>query len=135
MRIIFTICIAIFLSSALHATGLKKVLVLDFINIEQKTEYKYLEKSITETVKKDLKAKFAFRETEKRDWQKVAEKNYIFRSDYYTRTAAMSLGLLANQDVVIAGGFRVFNKQEVAIIKVDILIIDIAKKKVLTSVF
>ena len=93
--------------------GLKKVLILDFANIEKNPNYQYLEASITDAVKDMLKERFLFKETDPSKWQDVAVSNYQYREDYYTKSAAMIIGLLSKQDVVISGGFRIEKKESV----------------------
>lgn len=87
--------------------GLKKVLVLDIKNVDKNASYQYLEASLTDATLKLLKEKFAFRETDRKVWEGVAKKNYIHENDMHTYTAAMNLGLLTRQDIVIAGGYTV----------------------------
>ncbi len=91
----------------LEAKGLKKVLILDVVNVDNNAKYQYLEPSITEAVRKKLRDKFAFKETPELKWREVAKKNYLLKKDFHTTSVAMNLGLLAKQDVVIAGGYRV----------------------------
>lgn len=105
--LILLITIVLFLNSGLNSAGLKKVLVLDFVNIEQKPDFKYLEDSITDAVKNELARLFAFKETPRYVWEDVARANYLYRNDWNTKSVAMNLGLLSKQDVVIAGGYRV----------------------------
>ncbi|AFM11141.1 hypothetical protein [Turneriella parva] len=70
----------------LHAQSLKKVMILDFKNLDKNPDYTYLEDSITEAVRNDLKAKFDFREMQRGDWHKLAEKNlFLWPEDNYTR--------------------------------------------------
>ncbi len=115
-------------SQPVFAQGMKKVLVLDFINIEKNPNVHYLEASLTDAVREKLKKLFAYQATPKKQWQEVAQRNFIFREDYATKSAAMNLGLLARQDVVISGGFRIEGKKNMQIIT-RVRIIDIAQKK------
>ncbi len=116
------------LSQGIWAATKKKVLVLEFINAESRANFAYLETSITEAVKNSLKKKFVFTETPKARWQKVAKDNYMYKEDYYSRTLAMNLGLLAKQDVVIAGEYRIDVSQKPMKVITNVRIVDIAKK-------
>lgn len=126
---LFCFCI---ISSA-EAAGLKKVLVLDFINIDKKGDYNYLEASLTDAVRNSLKERFAFEETPERRWQQVAADNYIFRQDFHTQTAATNLGLLARQDIVIAGGFTVREKKNETLILTTVRLVDIGKRSTIAE--
>jgi TolB-like protein len=114
------------------ASGMKKVLVLPFINIEDNKNVQYLEATLTDAVRKKLKKLFVFQKLPQRQWQQVAQNNYFFRDDYATKSVAMNLGLLAKQDVVIAGGYRVTGKQELKI-HTTVRILDISQKKVIAE--
>ena len=91
---------------------LKRVLVLDFINADKLSQYSYLESSITDAVRKSLSAKFAYSETRRHNWEAIAEDNFLYKEDLHTKSAAMNLGLLSKQDVVIAGNFNVVSSVE-----------------------
>ncbi|MDH5718499.1 MAG: hypothetical protein OEZ22_12810 [Spirochaetia bacterium] len=131
-------------SLSLSAAQLKKVLILDIVNIEKNSNYQYLEVSITEAVANSLKKKFAFEEMRKYDWEEVAENNYFFRDDLYTRSIAMNMGLLSKQDVVISGGFKIISsakakspalqkEKDTEIIATEVRILDIAKKRIIAE--
>ena len=125
-----------FTVSSLRAENLKKVMILDFINIDKDENFQYLEASITDAVQKKLKELFEFQEAAKHKWERTADENYIFKDDYYTKTAAMNLGLLHTQDIVIAGGFKIQKSSKnanEAVIVSSILLLDISRKKVLSS--
>lgn len=132
IRKIFIIVALLLWTSGLAAAGKKRVLVLPFINIEKNTNVQYLETSLTDAVKENLRKLFAFDETPEKQWTEVSLKNYIYRDDYSTKTAAMNLGLLAKQDVVISGGFWIKIKGDITIFS-RIRILDIAKKEVVTE--
>ena len=118
---------------AKNKSQLKRLVALDIINIEGNSEYGYLEASITEAIQKMLKEKFAFRELSKYSLRLLARKNYIFRKDYYTRTAAMAVGLLGKLDIVIAGGFKIKQKQKDQVIQTTITIYDIKRKSIISK--
>lgn len=144
LRTIVILVLLLFANIPANA-ALKKVLVLDFINIEKKADYDYLEASITDAVKEMLKKQFAFRETSRSKWEEIADMNFIYKDDYYTKTAAMNLGLLAKQDIVISGGYRILTetqttgkgkrrkKETVATIVTNVRILDISKKKTIAE--
>lgn len=121
------------------AADLKKVIILPIVNIEKDPNFSYLEASITDSLKERLRQKFAFDELPESRWSIVAEQNFILRDDFHTRTAAMNLGILANQDIVINGGFRPVNKKGAdGKIKSSILatahILDVKKKKTVSTI-
>ena len=58
-----------------------------------------------------MREKVAFEELAEEKWTLVAEQNFILRDDFHTKTAAMNLGILTNQDIVISGGFKSVNKK------------------------
>ncbi len=111
----------------------KKVLILDFLNSENLPEYKYLEASITEAVQASLKKRFVFEETPRASWQALAEKNYMYKEDNFTKSVTMNLGLLAKQDVVIAGKFRIDKSTEPATVITEVRIVDVAGRKQVAS--
>lgn len=117
---------------------LKKVIIMPIINVEKDPNFAYLEGSITDSLKERLREKFAFEEMPEAQWSKVAEQNFILRDDFHTRTAAMNLGILSNQDIVIHGGFRPVNKKVGVGIKTSILatayILDVKKKRVVATI-
>lgn len=123
----------LFVSVQLHAQSLKSVMTLDFINIEKKENFAYLEGSLTDAVREKLKANFAFKDITADQYQPIADQNYIYRKDFYTETAATNLGLLAHGDVVIAGGFRIVETKKNTEIRISVLLIDSAKKKTIAE--
>lgn len=136
LRIIICITVLFFLSvNTASAAGLKKVLILDFNNIENNPNHEYLASSITDAVKKMLKDKFAFKETDRKKWEDVAKENYIYAGDFYTKTAAINLGLLALQDIVISGSYRVVTPKgkKDLVIETSVRILDISKKEVISE--
>ncbi len=125
-----TLCaLLVFISGSIHAQSLKSVMTLDFINIEKKENFQYLEGSLTDAVREKLKANFAFKDITSDAYQPVADQNYIYRKDFHTETAATNLGLLAKGDIVIAGGFRIVETKKNTEIRISVLIIDTAEKK------
>jgi|GEM_PF-3117425 len=98
-------------SSSLFARSEKRVMLLDFKNVLKKSDYDYLEASLTDAVRNRLKEKFVYREIEKSEWQSVAKQNYVIEEDLYTFTAAMNLGINAQPDVAIFGGFFIESKR------------------------
>ncbi len=138
LTLILTIMSSSIFTEKVQASALKRVAILDFINIENDEDFQYLESLITESVQKSLDDKFAFQKLTKNMWQEVAKNNYIFRKDLYTQTASMNLGLLSKQDVVISGGFRKHNIKKsgklITAIIININILDISKRKVISEI-
>ncbi|RME91251.1 MAG: hypothetical protein D6767_05500 [Candidatus Hydrogenedentota bacterium] len=106
MRYLLIFLLFFSFSDFLFSARIKRVLILDIKNIEENPNYNYLENSITDAIRNLLKKKFAFYEMPKEKWQSIAEENYVYPEDYYTRTSAMNVGLLTKQDIVIAGEFK-----------------------------
>lgn len=104
-----TLLFAVLLSPL--SAALKKVMILPIINIEKDKNFAYLESSITDSLKERLREKLAFAELSEEKWALVAEQNFILRDDFHTKTAAMNLGILTNQEIVINGGFKPVNKK------------------------
>ena len=117
------------------AKRLKRVAILPFINIEKSSNYNYLETTITTEVKKKLEKNFAFKTLSETLIKKVAAKNFIFHNDLHTKTAAMNIGLLAKQDIVIAGGYKIKRdaKLKKEFIETNVFICDISKKKCISE--
>ena len=121
-------------TSTVFGLKLKRLLILDFVNIEKEANYDYIALSMTNTTRDYLKKKFAFKEVAKEVWQAVAKKNFIYTDEYFTKTAAMNLGLLSKHDIVISAGYIIKkkSKDDLSIIT-NVRIFDISKKKILTS--
>lgn len=129
-----------FLGCALSpVAALQKVLILPIINIDKDANFAYLEGSITDSLKERLREKLAFDELPEEKWAMVAEQNFILRDDFHTRTAAMNLGILANQDIVISGGYKPVNKKLAggkvkSSIHATAHLLDVKKKKTIATV-
>lgn len=108
-------------------SGLKKVLILDFKNVERDPNYQYLETSITDAIRDMLKEKFAYKDSNREEVLKFAESNMLFPEEFHTQSVAFQMGLLLKQDVVINGAFTIKKGQIVTEVK----IFDIGKKKIL----
>lgn len=138
MRILISVCLFAAVFSPISA-ALKKVIILPIVNIEKDPNFAYLEGSITDSLKERLREKFAFDELPEDKWAVVADQNFILRDDFHTRTAAMNLGILANQDIVINGGFRPVNKKLAggkikSSIHATAHLLDVKKKKTIATV-
>ncbi|MFO1471057.1 MAG: hypothetical protein U1F27_08485 [Turneriella sp.] len=119
----------------LSANRLKKVLILDVVNIDKNTNYDYLVGSITDALTEKLKTNFAFKETPKADWQSAAQKNDLFFEDEsYTKTFAMTLGIRMRQDIAISGGFKVVVIKGQQQMRATLFIIDVPNKKIIGTV-
>lgn len=119
--------------------ALQKVMILPIVNIDKDANFGYLEDSITDSLKGRLREKLAFDELPEDKWNLIAEQNFILREDFHTRTAAMNLGILTNQDIVISGGFKPVNKKLAGgKIKTSIhataYLLDIKNKKIIATV-
>jgi len=130
----------IFTFSSLLALEMKKVIILDFINIEKKPNFQYLEVSITDAVREGMIKKFVFQEIDRSKWEEVADLNFLYKDDYYTKSVATNLGLLAQQDIIISGGFKIISTddaknveykkdKDLPIIATQVRILNIATKK------
>jgi len=121
------------ISGSIFAQQAKKVLVINFKNTSGNIAFKYLEPTITDAIRKQLKKDYAFQTTDEKVWQKVASENFIFKPDWHTDTAAISLGLLTNQDIVLSGYLLNNGSGNGSTVNVIINIYDIQKKKKIQS--
>lgn len=123
----------------LRAEKLKKVLILDFKNLDKNPNYQYLEDSVTEAIRTNLKAKFDFKEMPKADWQSIAQKNYfLWPEENFNRGFALNLGLLARQDIAVGGYYQAViadkgKHRGSFVIKAHVFVLDIGKKKIVTE--
>lgn len=121
------IIIFLLLVSTASAQSLPRVLILDFKNKSGNASLGYLEASITDAVTAEMKKRFTYRETPGEQWKSIAEKNYFFEPDYATDSAAVNLGLLTGQDVVISGNIMPGKNANNAVVTVGVF--DIGQKK------
>jgi hypothetical protein len=123
--------ILLLVSAAASAVPTKRLMLLDFKNVLKKADYDFLEKSITDAVRKRLQENFVYSEVEKKDWLGVAKDHYIIEEDLYTYTAAMNLGLNAQPDVAIFGGFVIETRKDSAQqeITARVRILDLSQRK------
>lgn len=131
------VCLAFLLGSLSPATAnrLKKVLILDVVNIDKNPNYEYLVGSITDALIEKLKTNFAFKETPKTDWQSAAQKNDLFFEDEsYTKTFAMTLGIRMRQDIAVSGGFKVVIVKGQQQMRATLFLIDVPNKKIIDTV-
>lgn len=129
-------------AQGLFAQSLKKVMILDFKNLDKNPDYTYLEESITEAVRNDLKAKFDFREMQRADWQKLAEKNlHLWPEDNYTRSFGLHIGAVARQDIVVGGYYQAIIEKKPRkgvrahdfVIRAHVFVIDIGQRKIVSE--
>jgi hypothetical protein len=129
-------------TSGLFAQSLKRVIILDFKNLDKNPDYTYLEESITEAVRNDLKAKFDFREMQRADWQKLAEKNlHLWSDDNYTRSFGLHIGAIARQDIVVGGFYQAIIEKKARkgiragslVIRAHVFVLDVGKRKVVSE--
>lgn len=115
---------------------LKKVIILDFKNIDQNKNYNYLETSITDAIRNELKAKFDFQELNPRVWRMAAQKNYYqWPNENYTKGFALHLGALLQQDLVVGGYYQAVLTQKAAgesayVLHAHVFVMDVGKRKV-----
>ncbi|MBS0618477.1 MAG: hypothetical protein JSR44_09825, partial [Spirochaetes bacterium] len=128
-------------SAQKNLTALKKVVILDFKNLDKNPDYNYLEGSITDAVRTELKAKFDFRELSPKAWRTLAQKNYYnWPEENYGRGFAINLGMLANQDLVVGGYYQAVADKKISAggaaeyaIRVHVYVVDIGKHKLVTE--
>ncbi len=128
--IIFCIATALPVS----AQQLKKVAVLELVNLDKNANVDYLTGSMTEAMQEKLSGKFSYQKADKRELARIAEENYLYKDDFATKSVALNLGLLAKQDVVIAGGFSVRKAGKGEELLTTIRIYDIPNKKVVAEI-
>jgi hypothetical protein len=132
------ILVVFLVGSSVQAAGLRKVMILDFKNLDKNPNYSYLEDSITEAIRNDLKAKFDFKELPQKDWRSLAQKNYfLWPEENHSRGFALNLGLLARQDIAVGGFYQAIieNKSRRGgyVIRAHVFVLDIGKKKVVSE--
>gem|GEM_PF-2799762 len=125
-KILFFTLLSTALGTTLSAQSLPRVLILDFKNKSGNASLGYLEGSITDAVTAEMKKRFTFREIPPEQWRPIATKNYFFEPDHGTDSAAMNLGLLTGQDVVVAGNINAGKNANNVV--VSIAIFDIGQK-------
>ena len=133
----FRLFACLFLLSIAPIVALQKIMILPVINADKDPNFAYLEASITDSLRQRLGEKLAFDELAEDKWTSVAEQNFILRDDLHTRTAAMNLGILANQDIVISGGFLPVQKKSgngKTSIQTTVYLLDVKKKKIIATV-
>ncbi|MFO1481209.1 MAG: hypothetical protein U1F40_13490 [Turneriella sp.] len=129
-------------AQGLHAQSLKKVMILDFKNLDKNPDYSYLEDSITEAIRNELKAKFDFKEFPQKDWRNLAEKNYfLWPEENHSRGFALNLGIMARQDIAVGGYYQAIiekkSRKGVAagsyVIRAHVYVLDVGKRKVVSE--
>lgn len=106
------------------------LILINTQNVTDQKYYDYLEASITEALRAELKKVVAFREYPSEKLKKLAEQNFIYEKDLHTKTAAINLGLLASQDIVINGHYDVeTTRSGNQILNGNLYVYDIAKQK------
>lgn len=118
-------------TSAAWSARPQRVMVLEAVNRSGDPNLKYLEVSISDAVRDELKRQFTFSEIPVETRNKVAAQNYIFPQDFDTETAAVNLGLLARQDIVVTGNFESAGGRRILI---NIRIVSVSEKKVLKTI-
>jgi len=130
----FCIAFSICFSLPVQAQQLKKVAVLELVNIDKNPNVQYLESSMTEAMEEKLAGKFSFARSDKSELMRIAEENFLYKDDFATRSVALNLGLVAKQDVVIAGGFTVRKSGKGETLVTTVRIYDIPKKKIVAEI-
>jgi len=129
----------LFLVLPLSAARLKRVIVLEFKNLDKNPNFQYLEGSLTEAIKTDLKTQFKFKEMPPPEWEKAAtDNNFSWPEENYTKGFAINLGRATNQEVVIGGYFqavpsRVKGRGHIQVVRVNVFILDIGGKKLISE--
>jgi hypothetical protein len=127
------LCLFAWSVPALHAARLPRVMILETVNRSGDANLKYLEASISDAIRTELQSKFMFTEMPVEQRTILAERNFIFPQDFDTETAAVALGLLGRQDIIVTGSFH-GNGGNTRSITVDIRIIGVAEKKILKTI-
>lgn len=129
------VLIAMVCCAPLSAARLKRVIILDLKNLDKNPNFQYLESTITDAIKTDLKNQFKFREMPAEDWQKTAaDNNFVWADENYTKGFALNVGRSANQEVVIGGYFQAVQSRGRQVIRTNIYIIDIGNKKLISEI-
>lgn len=120
------------LSLCTPVSAAKKLYVMDFVNRDNNQDYQYLEATLTESVRKAIAEKYEVIEPDRASVTKLLrEGSLVFPSEFFNANVALQIGLLADQDVVLSGGFwRLPGAQGTDKIRVNVIILDIEKKRV-----
>lgn len=118
-----------------HAEALKKVLILDVINLDKEPNFEYLVGSITDALKENLRQNFVFVETPKEEWQREAlAHDLVFTDESNTRTYSLDLGIAMRQDITVSGGFKVRSKRGQQILEVIVFLLDVKSRKLIDTI-
>lgn len=127
--------VLLFTVNPTHAEALKKVLILDVINLDKEANFEYLVGSITDALKENLKQNFVYVETPKEEWQKAATANdLVFTDESHTRTYSLDLGIVMKQDITISGGFKVRTRKGTQLLEVTIFLLDVKSRRLIDTI-
>jgi len=91
----------------------RRVLVLDFYNVQKKKDLEYLEISIPEAYLEPLQKTGKFELMNRQIWKKMLKKKQYTKEDSFDDDKAQEIGAAAEADVVVIGKFIVIgNKLE-----------------------
>ncbi len=122
-------------ATPIFAKQLPKLLLLKFNNIDENADFSYLESTLTDVLREQLKKRYVYQEVDKKNLSLFMRDNYFVPKEQYTVTSSMKLGLELNQDVVISGGFKIAkSKDKSSSIQVTVRIYDISNKKIVSEI-
>lgn len=122
---------SLLIAAVLPADAAKRMLILDFRNLDDDPAFAYLEVSLTDTVRKNLNQQYEILEPDPADVRRRIEDGYfLFKGDIHNRNVALHLGLSTGQDVVLSGGFRQINRGAgTTMLLVDVILLDVEHKR------
>ncbi len=125
LKCVLTIVLLLPVSGGIFAA--KKMLILDFRNLDHDPNYEYLESLLTDGVRKAIQQKFEILEPDPADVAKRAKDGYLlFAEDFHNKNVALQLGVLTGQDIVLSGGFSKKSESSIgSVILIEVLILDI----------
>ena len=99
-------------SSVFAAETIKrKVLIIDFTNINNSTNYQYLETSIPESFSNSLEKTKNFHILNRNTWKNEVADGKYSKKDSFNQKVALQLARQSNADVVIIGSFVAMDDQ------------------------
>lgn len=108
----------------------KKILIMDFRNLDNDPNFQYLEASLTDSVRQYLHERYEIFEPEPGDvYRRARDGAMLFPEEFHNKNVALQLGILLDQDVVLSGGFRQHHSDSgTSVITVDVMILDVEHK-------
>jgi len=93
----------------------KRIIFLDFYNQSKKREYKWIEKSIGNSIEENISKKYKFIKIDAKIWHQYATKNNYRPNDFFDQGKISKMGVELKADGIIYGKFFVSKQQKLII--------------------